>query len=253
MILSAAAVAVLALAAGPASAQSAIPAYAAAAVADAGRPQADKDRDVHRKPAEMVVFGEIKPGSKVGELIPGGGYFTRIFSKAVGPTGHVYAVVAPNRPPAEGAPAQPARPVAAETIAADPAYANVTVLRQPYASWTAPTPLDVVWTSQNYHDMHNAPGADMLPVNKAVFNALKPGGIYIVLDHTAPAGSTDASLHRIDPALVKADVLAAGFEFVGESEALRNPNDNKTTRVFDSSIRGDTDQFIYKFRKPGPK
>jgi predicted methyltransferase len=253
MILVPAAVAVLALAAGSATAQSAVPAYAASAVADAGRPQTDKDRDVHRKPAEMVVFGEIKPGSKVGELIPGGGYFTRVFSKVVGPTGHVYAVVAPSRPPAEGAPAQPARPVAAETIAADPAYANVTVLRQPYASWTAPTPLDVVWTSQNYHDMRNAPGADMLPINKAVFNALKPGGIYIVLDHTAPAGSTDTSLHRIDPALVKADVLAAGFEFVGESDVLRNPNDNKTTRVFDSSIRGDTDQFIYKFRKPGPK
>ena len=250
LIVSAAAVAVLAFAAGSATAQSAIPAYAAAAVADAGRPQPDKDRDVHRKPAEMLVFGEIKPGARVGELIPGRGYFTRIFSKAVGPAGKLYVVQAPGRPPAEGAPPPP--PVAVETIAADAAYSNVTVLRQPYGSWKAAEPLDVVWTSQNYHDMRSTAEA-MLPINKAVFDNLKPGGIYIVLDHQAPAGSTDRSLHRIDPALVKADVLAAGFEFVGESTVLHNPKDPLTTTVMDSSIRGDTTQFIYKFRKPGPK
>ena len=250
LIVSAAAVAVLAFAAGSATAQSAIPAYAAAAVADAGRPQPDKDRDVHRKPAEMLVFGEIKPGARVGELIPGRGYFTRIFSKAVGPAGKLYVVQAPGRPPAEGAPPPP--PVAVETIAADAAYSNVTVLRQPSGSWKAAEPLDVVWTSQNYHDMRSTAEA-MLPINKAVFDNLKPGGIYIVLDHQAPAGSTDRSLHRIDPALVKADVLAAGFEFVGESTVLHNPKDPLTTTVMDSSIRGDTTQFIYKFRKPGPK
>ena len=258
LIVSAAAVAMLALGAVSASAQTAIPDYAASAVADAGRPQADKDRDVNRKPADMLVFGEIKPGAKVGELIPGRGYFTRIFSKAVGPTGRVYAVQAPPRTPpaptagaAAVAPAAPP-PVAVEVIAADSAYSNVTVLRQPYASWKAPELLDVVWTSQNYHDMRPSAEA-ILPVNKAVFDNLKPGGIYIVLDHRAPAGSTDRSLHRIDPALVKADVLAAGFEFVGESDVLSNPKDVLTVTVMDNSIRGDTNQFIYKFRKPGPK
>jgi predicted methyltransferase len=250
MILVPAAVAVLALAAGSATAQSAIPAYATSAVADAGRPQTDKDRDVHRKPAEMLVFGEIKPGAKVGELIPGRGYFTRIFSKAVGPTGKLYVVQAPGRPPAAGAPA-PA-PAAVELIAAEPGYSNIKVLREPYGGWKAAEPLDVVWTSQNYHDMRTSAEA-MVPINKAVFDNLKPGGIYIVLDHTAPAGSTDRSLHRIDPALVKADVLAAGFEYVGENTTLRNPQDPLTTTVMDSSIRGDTNQFIYKFRKPGPK
>lgn len=250
LILSAAAVAVFAVAAGSATAQSAIPAYATSAVADAARPQTDKDRDVHRKPAEMVVFGEIKPGAKVGELIPGRGYFTRIFSKVVGPTGHLYVVQAPGRTPAADAPPPP--PAAVEVIAADPGYSNVTVLRQPYGSWKAAEPLDVVWTSQNYHDMRTTAEA-MAPINKAVFDNLKPGGIYIVLDHRAPAGSTDRSLHRIDPALVKADVLAAGFEFVGEDTTLQNANDPLTTTVMDSSIRGDTNQFIYKFRKPGPK
>ena len=250
LIVSAAA-AVFALGAVSAFAQSAIPAYAAAAVADPGRPQTDTTRDIHRKPAEMVVFGEIEPGAKVGELIPGRGYFTRIFSKAVGPTGKVYVVQSPGRAPAPDAPPPP--PVAVEVIAADPAYSNVTMLRQPYGGWKAPEPLDVVWTSQNYHDMRRGGAAGMAPINKAVFDALKPGGIYIVLDHVAPTGSTDTSLHRIDPALVRSDVEAAGFEFVGESDVLRNPKDNLTVGVMDASVRGDTDQFIYKFRKPGPK
>ena len=209
--------------------------YVAAAVTDVGRPEADRARDLNRKPAEMLVFAGIKPGMKVGELAPGGGYFTRIFSKAVGPAGRVYAVVAPPRNPG--------------AFATDPAYSNITVIREPNASWKAPEPLDVVWTSQNYHDWRTDPAA-ILAVNKAVFNALKPGGVYIVLDHAAAAGSTDRSLHRIDPALVKADVLAAGFEFVGESTALRNPADNHTVRVQDGAIRGTTDQFIYKFRRP---
>ncbi len=122
----------------------------------------------------------------------------------------------------------------------------------------APEPLDVVWTSQNYHDLKDsffAP-ADTALVNKAVYDALKPGGLYIVLDHSAENGSgirdTD-TLHRIDEAVVKKEVEAAGFKFVGESNVLRNKDDARTLKVFDKEIRGHTDQFILKFRKPFAK
>ncbi|MBK8839637.1 MAG: class I SAM-dependent methyltransferase [Hyphomonadaceae bacterium] len=221
-----------------------------AAVADPARPQADKDRDVNRKPAEMVAFGEVQPGDKVGELVPGGGYMTRILSKAVGPTGKVYAFAsAPVQ--REGQP-PPAAPLAA--VVADPAnYGNVKVVISNYATLANPEPLDLVWTSQNYHDLHN-PGRnlDINAANKAVLNALKPGGIYIVLDHQIAKGQEfSAENHRIDEAKVKAEVLAAGFQFVGSSGVLRNPADDGTKTIFDPSIRGKTDQFILKFKKPG--
>ena len=221
-----------------------------AAVADPARPQADKDRDVNRKPADMVAFGELRPGDKVGELVPGGGYMTRILSKAVGPTGKIYAF-ASQPVQREGQP-PPAAPLAA--VVGDAAnYGNVQVVITNYATLPSPEPLDLVWTSQNYHDLHN-PGRnlDINAANKAVLAALKPGGLYIVLDHQIAKGQEfSAENHRIDEAKVKAEVLAAGFEFVGSSAVLRNPADDGTKTIFDPSIRGKTDQFILKFKKPG--
>ena len=220
------------------------------AVADPARPAADTARDADRKPAEMIAFGEVHPGEKIGELIPGGGYMTRILSKAVGPTGKVY-VFASQPVQREGQP-PPAAPVAA--IVADTAnYGNVQVVISNFATIANPEPLDLVWTSQNYHDMHN-PGRnlDINAANKAVKDALKPGGIYIVLDHQSAKGvDFDDKLHRIDKERVKKEVLAAGFEFVSESTVLHNPADDGTKMVFDPSIRGKTDQFILKFKKPG--
>ena len=219
------------------------------AVADPARPAADTVRDADRKPAEMIAFGEVHPGEKIGELIPGGGYMTRILSKAVGPTGKVY-VFASQPVQREGQP-PPAAPVAA--IVADTAnYGNVQVVISNFATIANPEPLDMVWTSQNYHDMHN-PGRnlDINAANKAVLAALKPGGVYIVLDHQSAKGvDFDAALHRINMQKVKDEVLAAGFEFVAESFVLDNPNDDGTKMVFDPSIRGKTDQFILKFKKP---
>jgi predicted methyltransferase len=228
-----------------------IPAYITAAVDDPGRPAEDKQRDENRKPAETVQFAGIKPGDKVVELIPGRGYFTRIFSKVVGPKGHVYALSPPRRPNA--APDSP-DPVAATTaIAADPAYSNVSVQAGPLATITVPEPVDVVFTAQNYHDVHNIPNIDLAAFNKSVFDALKPGGVYVVLDHAAAAGSggrDTSTLHRIDPETVKSEVLAAGFVLAGQSKVLANAQDAHTVPVFDPSIRGKTDQFILKFRKP---
>jgi predicted methyltransferase len=249
-VLAVALTATLMLTATCASAAS-VPGNIAAAVADGNRPDADKQRDADRKPAETLAFTGVKTGAQIAELLPGGGYFTRIFSKAVGSSGHVYALV-PARSP--DAPADmPDFAARVKTIAADPNYANVSVVVEPFSELGVPAPVDLVWTSQNYHDLHNLPGLDVGIFNKMVFDDLKPGGIYLVLDHTAEAGSggrDTKTLHRIDPATVKKEVLAAGFVFVGSSDLLRQPSDSHSLKVFDPTVRGKTDQFILKFRKP---
>jgi predicted methyltransferase len=243
--------AALALLMTDAQAASAIPNYITAAVADPARPDTDRKRDADRKPGESVAFSGLKPGQKVADLLPGSGYFTRIFSAVVGPTGHVFAVPPPRRPnAAEGSPDPSA---AVQAIAADPHYNNVTVSVQRVTDLSLPEPVDVIWTSQNYHDLHNIPDVDVVAIDKKIFDALKPGGTFIVLDHMAEQGSAfrdTSTLHRIDPEAVKKEVVSAGFKFVGQSEVLHNPNDPHTAKVFDPSIRGKTDQFILKFRKP---
>ena len=242
--------AALALTANCAGAKS-IPGNIAAAVADSNRPDADRQRDANRKPAEVLAFAGVKSGALVGEFFPGGGYFTRIFSKAVGAAGHVYALV-PQRP--ADAPADlPDFATKVKAIAADPNYANVTVMVEAMSKLAPPVPVDLVWTSLNYHDLHNIAGVDVIAFNKLMFDSLKPGGIYLVLDHAAQAGSgarDTKTLHRIDPQTVKQEVLAAGFKLVGSSDLLHQAADDHTLKVFDPAIRGKTDQFILKFRKP---
>lgn len=226
------------------------PEVIASAVADTYRPETDRQRDGNRKPAETLAFTGVKPGDQVAELLPGAGYFTRIFSKIVGPSGHVYALVPaplPNAP--ADAPDFAAR---VKVLAADPAYSNVSVVVEPFSQLKVPEPVDLVWTSQNYHDLHNFPGIDVAVFNQLVFDALKPGGIYLILDHAAEPGSATrdtATLHRIDAEIVKKEVLAAGFELVGSSDLLHQAGDPHAVKVFDPSIRGKTDQFILKFRK----
>jgi predicted methyltransferase len=228
-----------------------IPGNIAAAVADSIRPEADKARDVNRKPAEILAFTGVKPGMQIAELLPGGGYFTRIFSKAVGSSGHVYALVPA---PLPDAPADvPDFAARVKAIAADPNYSNVSVVVEPFSQLGVPAPVDLMWTSQNYHDLHNFPGLDVGIFNKMVFDDLKHGGIYLVLDHAAEAGSggrDTKTLHRIDPETVKKEVLGAGFVFVGSSDLLHQPDDGHSVKVFDPVVRGKTDQFILKFRKP---
>jgi predicted methyltransferase len=249
-VLAAALTVTLMLIATGASAAS-IPDNIASAVADGNRPDADKARDANRKPAETLAFTGVKPGAKIAELLPGGGYFTRLFSKAVGGSGHVYAVVPA---PLADAPADmPDFAARVKAIAADPNYANVSVVVEPFSQLGVPVPVDLVWTSQNYHDLHDFPGLDVGIFNKMVFDDLKPGGIYLVLDHVAEAGSGERdtkTLHRIDPETVKKEVLAAGFVFVGSSDLLRRSSDSHSLKVFDPTVRGKTDQFILKFRKP---
>jgi len=213
----------------------------------------DSSEDARRKVGAVMMFAEVKPGQKVAELIPGSGYFTRVFSAIVGPQGHVYAVW-----PNEYAKEDTDGVAGSGKLAADPHYANVSVLTQPANQLSVPEPVDLVFTSQNYHDYPDKfmGKVDPAVLNKQVFDALKPGGLWVVIDHVAPAGSGMAdtdTLHRIDPAIVKKQAEAAGLVYDGESNALRNPNDPHTVKVFDKSIRGHTDQFIYRFRKPATK
>ena len=226
----------------------ATPAYVTAALNDPARKD-DAANDARRHGAEVVTFAGVKPGDSVLELAPGEGYWTRIFSGVVGTKGHVYTVW----------------PHGFDTIAAKsmanwqelvkkPPYTNVVVLPQANDALSAPQPVDVVFTSQNYHDYHDKfmGPVDMAKFNKEVFDALKPGGVYVVIDHVANAGDTNAteSLHRIDPAVVTKEVEAAGFVLDGSSDALKNPADDHKVKVFDPAIRGKTDQFILRFKKP---
>jgi predicted methyltransferase len=242
-----AATAALTLAAGAVWAAHAAPAYVTAALANPNR-GADTGLDANRKPLGVVEFTGVRPGAKVADLIPGHGYWSVIFSDIVGPKGHVF-LVWPKEYEAED------KEDADATTALATKFPNISVLHETAAEFSAPEKLDVVFTAQNYHDYPDKfmGKVDPMVLNRQVYRALKPGGVFIVIDHAAEAGSgmrdTD-TLHRIDAAIVKKQVTAAGFEFVGENDTLRNPADDHKLVVFDKKIRGHTDQFIYKFRKP---
>lgn len=217
-----------------------------AAVADAQRPAADTARDAARKPAQIVAFAGVKAGDKVAELMPGGGYYTRILAKTVGPKGHIYALVP------TGFANRPGGLDALNALAAQ--YGNVTVVPADLASFKLDTPVDVVWTTENYHDFHNGPTANIAGLNAAAFAALKPGGIYFIEDHAAAAGTgvtATSTLHRIDPAAVVSEAQAAGFKLDARSDLLANPADAHDKPVFDPSIRGETDKLALRFKKPG--
>jgi predicted methyltransferase len=218
----------------------------AVALADAKRPQADKDRDAARHPAEILAFVGVKPGDKVGDFFMGGGYWTRILAVTVGPNGHVYGF----QPGEFAKPPKPGDPVLADD------YANVTVTQTPAAQVTFAEPLDAILTFENWHDLYlpRFPGPDFgAATAKTLFAALKPGGVLLVADHAAnadPEMKAPDTLHRIDPAMARKAIESAGFVFEGELPVLRNPADPHTAKVFDPTIRGKTDQFVYKFRKP---
>ena len=197
------------------------------------------------KAPEVVEFIGLKKGDKVADVVAL--RLTASLAQAVGPSGKVYAVET-----AEVIKAHPEMLTRMKTLASQ--SPNVIVSDEPVAS-TLPSGLDAVFIRQNYHDLYDKfmGPADVAAFNQAVFAALKPGGVYVVLDHAAMPGSgvsATETLHRIDPARVKADVLAAGFKLDAESTILADKADDHTKNVFDPAIRGHTDQFLFRFKKP---
>jgi len=245
-LAAACAAAVVALGGAAAIGAAKLPANIAAALADKGRPAADVQRDAARHPGELLAWAGVRPGMKVADFIMGGGYFTRILARAVGPAGHVWAFQ-----PTEFIKFRAA--YADEQKAAAAPYADVTPLTGPLVGLKLPEGLDLVLTVQNYHDMHLKafPPETAAKADAEIFRALKPGGAFIVVDHVGPPDAdTPDKLHRIDPAIIRKEVEATGFRFAGESYLLRNPQDPHDKLVFDPSIRGKTDQVAFKFVKP---
>lgn len=212
----------------------------AAAVADERRPAEDVARDLLRKPAQIVEFAGVEPGDAVAEIAPGGGYYTRILAETVGPDGVVYALM-----PAFFA----ERPGGLDGInALADQYGNVeVVVVDGYDTLNLPQPVDLVWTTENYHDLANG---DIDEVNEWVYRALEPGGIFFVEDHSAPGTGTSATstLHRIDPAAVTEQVIRAGFALEADSDLLHNPNDPHD--VSPREVEPTSDKFALRFRKP---
>lgn len=244
LALAAASVATAALA--PLYARTVAPALTpfAAEVASGERPDADKLRDEDRKPGQVMAFAGIAAGQKVVELAPGGGYYTRLLSLALGPQGKLYP---------RGGRIGPAVEEWAK------GHANTMPAVSSPDDALAPEPVDVVWTTLNYHDFKNNKVGDKTlaeVTNTRAFAALKPGGIYLINDHAAAKGSpadVTSTLHRIEEAVVIREVEAAGFKLDGKSALLAHPADYHSQKVFEGAVRGKTDQFLLKFRKPKGK
>jgi len=216
------------------------------ALADPARPVDEKTADAARKPAETLAFSGVRPGMVVGEFYPGGGYFTRLLSTVVGPTGHVYGL--------ENAGWKSAGE-ADQKLVAEARLTNVSIDIQPFGTVKFPKPLDLAWVTQNYHDLKIAEygKVDTVAFDRAVFAALKPGGTFFILDHQGLPGMSDeaiAKTHRIDKATVIKEVTSVGFTLAGEGRFLHRPGDDHTKSIFDKSIRGQTDQYALKFVKP---
>jgi predicted methyltransferase len=216
------------------------------AVADSARPADNKQADALRKPAETLAFAGVRPGMIVGEFYPGGGYFTRMLSDVVGPTGHVYGIENDKWKGAVDAD---------KALLAEGKWNNVSIDVQPFGTVNFPRPIDVAWVTQNYHDLKIAKygKVDTLAFDRAVYRALKPGGIFFILDHQGAPGLTDADiekLHRINRDVVVKEVTSAGFKLAAEGNFLRRPSDDHSKPIFDESIRGHTDQYALKFVKP---
>jgi predicted methyltransferase len=222
-----------------------------AAILDPRRPDDQVELDATRKPAISVLFSEAKAGDRIADVMSGNGYFTRILSDVVGPGGHVYAYI----PSEQIAHCSPREIAGTQAIARDSSYRNVTLLTGSLANFRLPENLDLIWMSQSYHDLHDSflGPANVAVLNKVIFDALKPGGVFLVIDHVAEAGSglrDTETRHRIDPIRMKNEIEAAGFALESHSDALRNTDDDHKQAIFDPRIRGRTDQVLFRFRKP---
>ena len=220
----------------------------ASLLASEDRSEADRARDAGRKPADVIAFLGIGPGMNVIDVIAASGYYTEVLSLAVGSDGHVAA-----QNPAfvlefrEGA-----NDKALNERLADNRLANVSRLDKEVADISsADGPFDAAITALNFHDIYNGFGEEAAVGSlQVIYAALKPGGVFGVIDHQGIEGSDNEALHRG----LKADAVrvaeAAGFVVEGDSDLLHNPDDDMTQGVFAEGIRGQTNRFLLKLRKP---
>ncbi len=215
-----------------------------AALAAPERSAENKARDEGRKPIETVQFFGIKTGDTVVDMISVGGWFTEVLSAAVGPRGHVYAQNPPFIPESDAEKALIKR------------LGNAEALRVPIAQSSVVGKADAVVTAMNLHDIYNGfanqPAGEPAAIEllKAIYVALKPGGVLGLIDHVGIAGQDNAKLHRMLPQQARDAITKAGFVIEAESKLLANPADDHTKMVFDPAVRGHTDQFVIRARKP---
>lgn len=224
------------------------PADYAKVVADASRAEANRKLDDSRLPAEVLDFAGYERGDVVADFMAGGGYYTELLARVVGPQGRVYALE-----PTVFYDAKVWDKLTAANRNVAPLVAPVSAMQ------LAPNSIDGVFAHLVYHDLYwESEKYKFARIEPAAIvagwhAALKPGGTIVIVDHAGPAGDTRALVekaHRIDPATVKADMAAAGFELVAESAVLHRSDDDHTINVFDPKVRGKTDRFMLKFRKP---
>ncbi|MEO5640640.1 MAG: methyltransferase [Sphingomicrobium sp.] len=207
--------------------------------------------DASRKPAELLAFLGLRTGMRVADMFGGNHYWAEIFASAVEPKGQVIV----------WNPAQfYSDKVRADFAAFNATRPNVAIIVSPFAMPNlAPRSFDFMLINLDYHDLYwesakyKIGRMDPDAWLGTIFAAMKPGGIVGVVDHVGPSGDTRAIVeksHRIDPAVVRADFARAGFVLDGESQMLRNPADDHSLLVFDPAIRGKTDRFVYRFKKP---
>ncbi|WP_284054626.1 class I SAM-dependent methyltransferase [Stakelama marina] len=238
----------------PALAQTATSADVAAAVAAPGRSDDAVKLDESRRPAKVLPFLGLKKGDAAADIMAGTGYYSELIARVVGPRGAVLAYE-----PKQFYDGQ--QKAVAAWDALKKREPNVTLETYPFDAFSAPAgSFDFVLLHMVYHDLYwqsdkfGIPKTDPARFLAALFRATKPGGIVGVVDHVAdPNDDTRATvdrLHRIDPAVIRADFENAGFVLEAESDALRMPSDDHSKLVFDPSVRGKTDRIVYRFRKP---
>ncbi len=217
-------------------------------LSDPSRPAEDRARDASRKPAEVVEFLGVEPGMRVLDAIAAGGWYTEVLSIAVGPEGRVVA----QNPDFALEYGGGRNDKALTARLADDRLPNVTRLDKNFSGMSAADgPFDAAITALNFHDVYNGMGPEAAAsFLGALYDVLKPGGVLGITDHVGVAGNDNEGLHRIEKATVIDAAESAGFELVGESDVLQNPADDHTQPVFSDGIRGKTDRFVLKFRKP---
>jgi len=222
----------------------------AQAVANPARPAEDRARDVNRKPADVLAFFDIKPGMRVLDIFAGGGYYTEILSYLVGEDGRVTLFN-------NGGWDNFVNAGVDERLAGNRLPNVESVVAEPDEMAFTPDSYDAAIFVLGFHDLYYAdtswPAIDADSFLAKIFTSIKPGGVLGIVDHVSEPGASVAvanTLHRIDPGIIRVDMTQAGFVFDGESDVLRNPEDNRNVPMSDPSVRGNTDRIVYRFRKP---